>query len=115
MSFFKHSLIGRAIGKATAAIKQAAAYVTNKDGRRKPVQISSTNVEADDRLVQKLDHLVTGRLSRRERVLPWDVYKVKRKLGRSYFTRHLGLRMRTRRLQSLTRRELGIAQAYGWL
>lgn len=43
-----------------------------------------------------------------------DEYTIKRKLGRSFFTRHITRNTRAARLASLTHPEYLLAQARGW-
>jgi hypothetical protein len=58
---------------------------------------------------------ITQPLSRRDRQRTLDVFAVKQKLGRSFFTRRLTPASRRARLRTLKSNELEIARAEGWV
>lgn len=53
--------------------------------------------------------------SRNELRLDADEWAVKRKLGRSFFTRHITPNTRAARIASLNRAEYDLARARGWI
>ena len=53
--------------------------------------------------------------SRKEAMLTVDSLSVKRKLGRSFFTRKLNARYRLKLILGLNRQERAIARAQGWI
>ena len=53
--------------------------------------------------------------SESEQLMPSDVYAVKNKLGRSFFTRRLNPNTRWRRINSLTPKERAIAEHMRWI
>lgn len=103
------------LGKLFGGLVRGARKILGLEDKGKPFEpytVSSTEFapgEMPERLV------ITQRLSARDRQLPVDVFKVKQKLGRAYFTRGLSKRTRAARVRTLKRDELVIARGMGWL
>lgn len=100
-------IIKRIVGAVKALFKKK-----EQKPRFQPRLLSTSTVEA--RQLPEYFALRAG-LSKRDRDRPADVFAVKNKLGRAFFTRGLGQRMRSKRIRSLNRDELAIARAHGWV
>ena len=66
------------------------------------------------RLLAQIYSTVRQPPTRRERALPMDVFRVKRKLGRGWHSKRIGERTRRKRLAELTKEEWAIAKERGW-